>query len=38
MEKVGLTFRGEAYWRGYEDVWYAADRSEWMAETERASG
>lgn len=38
MGKAGLTFRGEACWRGYEDVWYAADRPEWIAEPARASG
>lgn len=28
MQKAGLTFRGEAHWRGYDDVWYAIDREE----------
>lgn len=31
MEKAGLTFRGKARWRGYDDVWYAIDREEWEA-------
>jgi RimJ/RimL family protein N-acetyltransferase len=26
MEKAGLTFRGEACWRGFDVVWYAVDR------------
>ncbi|MBA2442318.1 MAG: GNAT family N-acetyltransferase [Rubrobacter sp.] len=30
MEKAGLTFRGEARWRGYDDVWYAADCRDWL--------
>lgn len=31
MEKAGLTFRGEARWRGFDLVWHAADRREWKA-------
>lgn len=31
MEKCGLTFRGEAYWRDLYVVWYAIDRDEWEA-------
>jgi ribosomal-protein-alanine N-acetyltransferase len=31
MEKAGLTFRGEARWRGFDLVWYAADRRGWEA-------
>jgi RimJ/RimL family protein N-acetyltransferase len=26
MERLGLTLRGSATWRGYEHVWYALDR------------
>jgi ribosomal-protein-alanine N-acetyltransferase len=26
MERLGLTHRGEAHWRGHEHVWYALDR------------
>jgi RimJ/RimL family protein N-acetyltransferase len=26
MERLGLTLRGTAFWRGYEQVWYALDR------------
>jgi RimJ/RimL family protein N-acetyltransferase len=26
MERIGLTFRGEADWRGHHVVWYAVDR------------
>jgi RimJ/RimL family protein N-acetyltransferase len=26
MERLGLTHRGEAFWRGQEHVWYALDR------------
>ena len=26
MERLGLTYRGTAFWRGYEQVWYALDR------------
>ena len=26
MERLGLTFRGEADWRGHRQVWYAIDR------------
>ena len=31
MEKCGLSFQGEAYWKGYDEVWYAIDRDEWEA-------
>ncbi len=30
MEKAGLTFRGRVHWRGYDDVWYSADRRGWL--------
>lgn len=26
MERLGLTYRGEAEWHGYRQVWYAIDR------------
>jgi RimJ/RimL family protein N-acetyltransferase len=26
MERLGLTYRGEADWRGHRQVWYAIDR------------
>jgi RimJ/RimL family protein N-acetyltransferase len=26
MERLGLTYRGEADWRGHHQVWYALDR------------
>jgi RimJ/RimL family protein N-acetyltransferase len=26
MERLGLTLRGTAFWRGYHQVWYAIDR------------
>jgi RimJ/RimL family protein N-acetyltransferase len=26
MERLGMTYRGEAVWRGYEQVWYALAR------------
>jgi RimJ/RimL family protein N-acetyltransferase len=26
MERLGLTFRGETRWRGFDHVWYALDR------------
>jgi RimJ/RimL family protein N-acetyltransferase len=26
MERLGMTYRGGAVWRGYEQVWYALDR------------
>ena len=26
MERLGLTFRGTTYWRGFDHVWYATDR------------
>jgi RimJ/RimL family protein N-acetyltransferase len=29
MEKLGLTLRGSARWRGAEHVWYAVERSTW---------
>jgi RimJ/RimL family protein N-acetyltransferase len=29
MERLGLTLRGEADWRGYHMVWYAIDREDW---------
>lgn len=31
MEKCGLSFQGEARWKGYDEVWYAIDRDEWEA-------
>lgn len=31
-EKVGLTLRGEARWRGHDVVWYGIDRREWSGE------
>jgi ribosomal-protein-alanine N-acetyltransferase len=27
MERLGLTYRGETHWHGYDVVWYAVDRS-----------
>jgi RimJ/RimL family protein N-acetyltransferase len=27
MERLGLTYRGTADWRGFEHVWYAVDRT-----------
>ena len=36
MEKAGLSFQGEVRWRGYDDVWYASDRREWLAGAGRA--
>lgn len=32
MEKAGLLYRGEVHWRGFDDVWYAAERRGWKAE------
>ena len=26
MERLGLTYRGEAHWRGLDHVWYAIER------------
>ena len=26
MERLGLTYRGTAFWHGYDVVWYAIDR------------
>ena len=26
MERLGLTYRGTAYWHGYDVIWYATDR------------
>jgi RimJ/RimL family protein N-acetyltransferase len=26
MERLGLTYRGEAHWHGFDVVWYAVDR------------
>lgn len=26
MERLGLTYRGTAFWHGYDVVWYAVDR------------
>ena len=31
MEKCGLSFQGEAHWKGYDEVWYAIDRENWKA-------
>ncbi len=31
MEKASLIYRGEVRWRGYDDVWYAIDRSDWSS-------
>jgi RimJ/RimL family protein N-acetyltransferase len=28
MERLGLTFRGSAYWHGHDVIWYAIDRDE----------
>ena len=28
MERIGMTCRGTAYWRGFDQVWYALDREE----------
>lgn len=30
MEKLGLTLRGSARWRGAEHVWYAIERDAWL--------
>jgi RimJ/RimL family protein N-acetyltransferase len=30
MERLGLTLRGEADWRGSHMVWYAVDREDWQ--------
>ena len=27
MERLGLTYRGTAFWHGYDVIWYAVDRS-----------
>lgn len=29
MERLGLTCRGTAQWRGFNPVWYAVDRADW---------
>lgn len=29
MQRLGLTLRGEADWRGFRMVWYAVDRRDW---------
>jgi RimJ/RimL family protein N-acetyltransferase len=26
MEKLGLTYRGEAFWRGFDQIWYGIER------------
>jgi RimJ/RimL family protein N-acetyltransferase len=31
MERLGLSYRGEAHWHGQDVVWYAIDRSLWSA-------
>jgi RimJ/RimL family protein N-acetyltransferase len=30
MEKLGLTYRGERYWRERDHVWYAIERDRWQ--------
>lgn len=30
MEKAGLSYQGEARWKGYDEVWYAVDRRDWL--------
>ena len=36
MERLGLTLRGTADWRGFEHVWYALDRGEAATRAVRA--
>ena len=38
MEKLGMGYRGEARWRGFDLVWYAIDRREWRADLEPRTG
>ena len=37
MEKLGMTFRGETRFKGYDVVWYAVERQAWDAD-EPSSG
>lgn len=29
MEKLGLSYGGQAFWRGHDHVWYAIERDRW---------
>jgi RimJ/RimL family protein N-acetyltransferase len=30
MEKLGLTYGGETFWRGHDHVWYGTERDRWQ--------
>ncbi|CAA9459135.1 MAG: Acetyltransferase, GNAT family [uncultured Rubrobacteraceae bacterium] len=38
MEKLGMAYRGEARWKGFDLVWYAIDRREWRADRGSRTG